>query len=167
MAARRRKRVKSLKDYRQRLIIEAKKRLSEGEEDITIRALAKAVGISPSGVYKLFISKDQLILEASRMLLEELKAELERMDDPIQMLKRLHRFSIDSSHALRFLMEKDPDMSITTMKQIVDTLAAKIGDRDMARMLARLVIMEGIMGGFSSDKMWVLVECGLKEVQSR
>ncbi len=123
------------------------------------------MGISPSGVYRLFKSKDQLILEASRELMEELKAELEAMENPLKMLERLHNFSLGSSYVLRFLMEKDPSMSRTIMKQIVETLSARIGDRDMARMLTRLVIMEGIMGGFSSEKMWDLVKCGLKEVQ--
>ena len=165
MAAKRRKRVKSLKGYRPKLIAEVKRRLADGEGDITIRSLAKAVGISPSGVYRLFKSKDQLILEASRELMEELMAELEIMENPLKMLERLHRFSLSSSYVLRFLMEKDPSMSRTTMKQIVEILSARIGDRDMARMLTRLVIMEGIMGGFSSEKMWDLVKCGLKEVQ--
>jgi len=159
---------KSLTDYRDKILRITAKLLSEGgPENVSMRKVASAAGISVGGIYKLFENKEDLIMEAAKMSSLEFKAKVLAMDDIYDILKETMDHSKKNKWLIRYLAMKDPSFTRSIFKEILDHMENLIKDRAKARILFRMASMQGIIGGEEEEAIiWKLIRFLLSEDHS-
>lgn len=113
-------------------ILEATERLllETGSEDaVSIRAVAKATGVTPPSIYRHFADKDHLLFEACsrvfNLLDEALEAAMQGIDDPVEAMaargRAYVRFGIDHPEHYRIMFMGGAQHTPSQWEEVIHT----------------------------------------------
>lgn len=149
----------NLRDYKDKLVSATIELMRQGIDNVSMRKVARKVGISPAGIYKLFPSKEKLLLEAARVASLQFKQKVLSLNSIDAIVSETLNHASTNRWIIRYLGMKDPSFNISIYKDIIDHMGKIIGNRAKASVIFRLASLQGMIGGKEEEQiLWDIVD---------